>query len=176
MIRADSPNATPLGDVTPNCAPRYGISRCLSRIMGPVNVLESKVSKLILSVCVAALLAVPAMAQTPLNKEARINSTLIAGQVGDTIRKTCPSISAKMFVVLGELNALEDYARGQGYSEAEVKAFLKDKTEKARIKAAAAAYLKQAGAVEGDAETYCTVGRAEIEKGTLAGSLLRSWK
>ena len=81
-----------------------------------------------------------------------------------------------MFVVLGELNALEDYARDQGYTEAEVKAFLKDKTEKARIKAAAATYLKKAGAVDGDAETYCVVGRAEIAKGTLAGSLLRSWK
>lgn len=167
---------TPLGNVTPNCGSRYGISGRFARITGPVNVLESKMSKLILSLSFAALLAVPAAAQTPLNKETRINNTLIAGQVGDTIRKTCPSISAKMFVVLGELNALEDYARDQGYTEAEVKAFLKDKTEKARIKAAAAAYLKKAGAVEGDVETYCVVGRAEIEKGTLAGSLLRSWK
>ena len=133
-------------------------------------------SKFILSAVCVALTVGTASAQTPLNQETRINSTLIAGQVGDTIRKTCPSISARMFVVLGELNELEDYARDQGYSEAEVKAFLKDKTEKARIKAAAAAYLKQAGAVEGDVETYCTVGRAEIDKGTLAGSLLRSWK
>ena len=132
--------------------------------------------KLCLITAVVAVMGVPATAQTPLNQEARINSTLIAGQVGDTIRKTCPSISARMFVVLGELNALEDYARGQGYSEAEVKAFLKDKTEKARIKAAANAYLKKAGVVEGDVETYCVAGRAEIEKGTLAGSLLRSWK
>ena len=165
-----------LGDVTPNCAARYGISGGITRIMGPVNVLESKMTKLILSVSLAALLVAPAMARTPLNQEKRINDTLIAGQVGDTIRKTCPSISAKMFVVLGELNALESYARDQGYTEAEVKAFLKDKTEKARIKAEANAYLKKAGAVEGDAETYCVVGRAEIEKGTLAGSLLRSWK
>ena len=133
-------------------------------------------SKFILSAVFVALAVGTASAQTPLNQETRINSTLIAGQVGDTIRKTCPSISAKMFVVLAELNELENYARDQGYTEAEVKAFLKDKTEKARIKAAAAAYLKQAGAVEGDVETYCTVGRAEIDKGTLAGSLLRSWK
>lgn len=165
-----------LGDVMPNYPRRYGISRSINRILCPVTVLESKMTKLILTVSLAALLALPVAAQTPLNKEARINSTLIAGQVGDTIRKTCPSISAKMFVVLGELNALEDYARDQGYTEAEVKAFLKDKTEKARIKVAAAEYLKKAGVIEGDVETYCVVGRAEIEKGTLAGSLLRSWK
>ena len=165
-----------LGDVTPNCAARYGISWRKAAEFRPVNLLEFKMLKLILSVSLAAVLAVPAMAQTPLNQEKRINDTLIAGQIGDTIRKTCPSISARMFVVLGELNALEDYARDQGYSEAEVKAFLKDPTEKARIKAAANAYMKKAGAVEGDAESYCVVGRAEIEKGTLAGSLLRSWK
>lgn len=133
-------------------------------------------SNLYLTAALITVIGLPAAAQTPLNQEARINSTLIAGQVGDTIRKTCPSISARMFVVLGELNALEDYARDQGYTEADVKAFLKDKIEKVRIKTAANAYLKKAGAVEGDVETYCVVGRAEIEKGTLAGSLLRSWK
>ncbi|MDB5657816.1 MAG: hypothetical protein JWS10_431 [Cypionkella sp.] len=125
---------------------------------------------------VAVLAASPALALEPLNKEVHINASLVAGQVGDTIRKTCPSISAKMFTVLGKLNALEDYARDKGYTEAEVKAFLKDKTEKKRIKTLAKEYLTKAGAVEGDAESYCKVGRDEIDKGTLAGSLLRSYK
>lgn len=128
------------------------------------------------SFVLVALLATPGFAQTPLNQEAHINDSLIAAQVADTIRKTCPSISAKMFTVLSKLNDLEDYARDKGYTEADVKAFLKDKTEKTRIKASAKTYLANAGAVDGDAESYCTVGRAEIEKGTLAGSLLRSWK
>ena len=57
-----------------------------------------------------------------------------------------------------------------------VKAFLKDPVEKKRINDLAAAYLKKAGAVEGDAESYCVAGKAEIAKGTLAGSLLKSWK
>ncbi|MDZ4395188.1 DUF5333 domain-containing protein [Cypionkella sp.] len=125
---------------------------------------------------VAVIAATPALALEPLNKEAHINESLVAGQVGDTIRKTCPSISAKMFTVLGKLNALEDYARDKGYTEAEVKAFLKDKTEKKRIKQLAKDYLTKAGAVEGDAESYCKVGRDEIAKGTLTGSLLRSYK
>jgi hypothetical protein len=128
------------------------------------------------SLTLLALMASPALAQTPLNQEAHINASLVAGQVGDTIRKTCPSISAKMFTVLGKLNDLEDYARDKGYTEAEVKAYLKDKVEKTRIKGLAKDYLKAAGAVEGDVESYCVVGRAEIAKDTLAGSLLRSWK
>ena len=124
----------------------------------------------------AMLAATPALALEPLNTEKHINDSLVAGRVGDVIRSTCPSISAKMFVVLQKLNELESYARDKGYKEADVKAFLKDKSEKARIRGLAAAYLKAAGAVEGDPESYCKVGRDEIAKGTLAGTLLRSWK
>lgn len=125
---------------------------------------------------VAMLAGAPALALEPLNTEKHINDSLVAGRVGDVIRSTCPSISAKMFTVLQKLNELEDYARAKGYAEADVKAFLKNKDEKARIKGLANDYLTAAGAVEGDVESYCKVGRDEIAKGTLAGSLLRSWK
>lgn len=128
------------------------------------------------SFALVAAMATPGFAQTPLNQEPHINEVLQAGFTADIIRNECSSISAKMFVVLGELNDLEDYARDKGYAEADVKAFLKDKTEKARLKASAKAYLAKAGVVVGDEESYCTAGRAEIAKGTLAGSLLRSWK
>lgn len=124
----------------------------------------------------AMLAASPALALEPLNQEKHINDSLIAGRVGDVIRKTCPSISARMFTVLQKMNELESYARGKGYAEADVKAFLKDPVEKARIKKAAEAYLAAAGVKEGDTESYCVAGRSEIAKGTLAGSLLRSWK
>ena len=69
---------------------------------------------------VAVLAASPALALEPLNKEAHINESLVAGQVGDTIRKTCPSISAKMFTVLaqaeraGRLCARQGLYRGRG--------------------------------------------------------------
>lgn len=121
-------------------------------------------------------LAAPALAREPLGEDPHIVNSLMSGRVADVIRNECSSISAKMFVVMGKLNDLETYARGKGYTEAEVKAFLKDKTEKDRIKAMATDYLAKAGAKPGDAESYCKVGRDEIAKGTLAGSLLRSWK
>jgi Family of unknown function (DUF5333) len=138
---------------------------------------EAKMTKTILTATLIAMLAAaPAMARDALNQNKHITDSLVAGKAADTIRNTCSSITAKMFTALSKLSDLEDYARAQGYSEAEVKAFLKDKTEKARIKALATAYLKAAGAVEGDEESYCKAGRDEIAKGTLAGSLLRSWK
>ena len=127
---------------------------------------------------IAALIAVsvPAIAQgtVPLAEEAHINDQLIAAQAGDMLRQTCPTLSARMFVVLGKMQQLESYARSKGYTEAEVKAFLKDGAQKARVKAAARDYLAAAGAISGNAESFCAAGRAEIANGTLVGSILRS--
>ena len=120
----------------------------------------------------------PAMAdgKVALAEDAHINDQLIAGAAGDMLRQTCPSLSARIFVVWGKLRALESYARAQGYTEVEVKAFLKDREQRARVKAAAKGYLAKAGVVEGDTESYCRAGRDQIAKGTLVGSLLRSSK
>jgi len=118
--------------------------------------------------------AANASALTPLPKETHINYSLMSAKVADTIRKTCPSISARMFVALGKANALKAYAIKKGYQEPEVRAFLKDPVEKARVKAMAADYLKSHGAVVGDAESYCTVGREEIAKKSLIGQMLRA--
>lgn len=129
-----------------------------------------------LTLAAFALLSAPAMAKVPLEENQHITDSLMAGRVADVIRSTCPSISARMVTAYAKLEDLKKYAVDQGYTEAEVKAFLKDKSQKDRIKALAADYLKKAGAVEGDVESYCVAGRAEIDKGTLAGSMLRSWK
>lgn len=155
----------------------HGISLGSRDMVRAVNAKEAKMSKFIKTMTVAvALAASPALAQEPLNKDARVTESLVAVRVGDTIRNTCPSISAKMFTVLSKWNELKSYLRAKGYTEDEVEAFRKNKVEKARIKGLAADYLKAAGAVEGDVESYCKVGRDEIAKGTLAGSLLRSYK
>jgi hypothetical protein len=81
-----------------------------------------------------------------------------------------------MLVVLLKMKRLESYARSKGYDENEVTLFLKDKAEKARVRAAAVAYLVAAGVREGDVDSYCTVGQAEIADATLVGSLLWSSK
>ena len=129
-----------------------------------------------LTLAAFAVLSAPAMAKVPLEDNQHITDSLMAGRVADVIRSTCPSISARMVTAYSKLEDLKKYAVDQGYTEAEVKAFLKDKSQKDRIKALAADYLAKAGAVEGDVESYCVAGRAEIHKGTLAGSMLRSWK
>lgn len=121
----------------------------------------------------ALVLAGPALALEPLEKEVHINDSLRAGRIGDVIRKNCPTIEARMFTVWFKIEQLKSYARKKGYTEPEVRAFLKDPAQKARIKAEADAWLASQGAVAGDAESYCRVGRQEIAKGTLLGSLMR---
>jgi Family of unknown function (DUF5333) len=114
-----------------------------------------------------------AQATVPLAEEPHINEQLMAAAVGDVIRNTCPSISARMVTVYFKAKELEKYARDAGYQEDEVKLFLKNKAEKARIKGMAAEYMAANGVVEGDVESYCVLGRAEIRKDSLIGSLLK---
>ena len=118
--------------------------------------------------------AANASALTPLPKETHINSSLISAKVADTIRKTCPDISARLLVALRKANALKSYALDRGYEEPDVRAFLKDPVEKARVTAMAADYLKSHGAVAGNAESYCILGRDEIAKKSLIGQMLRA--
>lgn len=118
----------------------------------------------------------PAWSQVALNQNAHITESLVAAKVGDIIRNTCASISARYVVVYQKMGELEDYARAQGYTEDQVRAFLKDKAEKQRIAALAEAYLAEAGATPGNEESYCQAGRDEIAAETLVGSLLSSWK
>lgn len=103
-----------------------------------------------------------------------VTRQLVAAQVGDIIRTTCPTISARVFVVLSEIWALERHAKAAGHTDADIRAFLDSPSEKQRIKALAQAYLQKAGAKTGDVESYCKVGRDEIAKNTVTGSLLRS--
>lgn len=124
----------------------------------------------------ALLIATPVLALEPLAEEQFINDSLRAGRIGDVIRKTCPTISARMFVVLNKIEDLKRYALEKGYARDDVEAFIKDGAQKDRLKAEAAAYLTAAGAVDGQPETYCAVGEAEIANGSMIGELLRSSK
>jgi len=129
------------------------------------------------AILLAVMIAVPGLAaadgKVPLPQEAHINEQLIAAQAGDILRKTCPKVHAKMLVVWFKAFELENYARSKGYSEPEVKAFLKDPVQKARVKAEAEAYLKKAGVKAGDVESYCQVARDEVAKNTLVGQIMR---
>lgn len=117
--------------------------------------------------------AMPALALEPINQEKYINETLLQGFIADKIADTCPAIEPRVFKALNELEKLKQYALKKGYSADEIRAFVTSKSEKARGKKQATEWLAAAGAPEGNAEAHCKVGRDEIAKGSLIGSLLR---
>ena len=120
-----------------------------------------------------AALAAPTFAKPPLRDVAEIDDALLAAGLADEIRKTCPNISARYLKALNFVTSLRDKARDMGYSQAEIDAYRTSQTEKARLRQEGKAYLIAHGAIEGQPDTYCAIGRAEIEKSSLIGSLLR---
>lgn len=116
--------------------------------------------------------AVPAAAREPLSQERYINDRLVAARVADRVRRMCPTIDARVIEAFSQARALKRYAEKKGYSSAQIDAFLDSKTERQRIYATAEAYLAQQGAREGQPDSFCRVGRAEIAAGSVAGNLL----
>ena len=115
-----------------------------------------------------------AAALEPINREAHINHVLLQGFIGDAIVDNCPAMRARKFRAFEELYRLRSYALDKGYQAEEIRAFVTDKSEKARGKAEAAAWLKERGAEPGKTDAYCRIGHEEIGKGSLVGSLLRA--
>jgi hypothetical protein len=118
-----------------------------------------------------SLLAGVAQALPPLRDNAHVTQRLVGARIGDVIRRTCPSIHPRIITFMIETNRLKSYVLSLGYTEAEIEAFIEDKAEQARIKALAAAYMKANGVVEGDVESYSRMGRAEIARSSITGSM-----
>jgi hypothetical protein len=125
-------------------------------------------------VALAVALASPARALPPLAENGYINERLLAAQIGDLIAKTCPSIVARETYALFQALKLKSYANDLGYSDAEIKAFIRAPAEKKRVRDAALRYMKAKGVVEGDPESYCTLGRDEIARKSITGTLLKA--
>ena len=135
---------------------------------------------LILATLLAATgLSAPAAALPKLSENSYVTDRLIAARVADRIRKTCPEISARIIYAFSQARALKRWAEDQGYSESEIEGFLDDRAEKNKIDevaqakaqiAKAEADLKDNGAT--DEAGFCALGRAEIAKRSIIGSLI----
>lgn len=124
--------------------------------------------------CVLAIgVGSSASALPPLGSDSHVHDQLLAGFIGDQIDRNCSSIAARKILALRKLFDLRDYALSKGYSRAQVKAYVDDSTEKAKMTDEAKQYLIKAGAKPGDTASYCAVGNAEMSAKSLAGQLLR---
>lgn len=162
------------GPMTPSCAAKGGrrVYVAGDRNKGTAMTAGKTIAALTAALMSMGALAPPAAALEPLSQERYINDRLIAARIADRIRRECPTLNARMLYAYGQARALERYALDKGYSRAEVEAFLDDKAERKRIYAVAEDYMARNGVRKGDAESYCRLGRQEIQNGTVTGSLL----
>ena len=109
-----------------------------------------------------------------LRDETAISERILTVGIADIIRNECPSIRARMLRAVFYVTATERMARKLGYSQAEVDAYVDDDVEKDRLRGIGHARLAEWGAVPGQPETYCTVGRDQIAAKTEIGKLLKA--
>lgn len=129
---------------------------------------------LLISVLIVGLSPGTIVAKQSLQEIPAIENGLFTIAVADKIRRECGDISGRLFKARGELQSLYSFARQKGYSRQEIEAYVNAESEKNRMRAKRDAYLRGLGVVKSRPETYCAAGRAEIEKSSRIGALLRA--
>ncbi len=129
-----------------------------------------------LSASLAATLffSAPAFALPPLHEDPTVVNGFYAIGLADEVRKKCKSIEPRWLTAYNFLKSLESYARKAGYSQEQIDELADNKDEKQKLKRKIRRDLAERGATKETPEGYCTVGREEIAKDTMAGRLLRA--
>jgi len=163
-------------------APRAGVSGPRHSIWQQGGLTPfAGVSAMIRILAVALCLALPAAAQSltqaqinqTLREHPQISQGLFIVALATAIRDICPSIDGRFFRGLSFLNSLQDQAVTLGFTRPQIRAFVEDQAEVARMYDRVRAYAAERGAREDQPETVCALGRAEIAAGSAAGRLLR---
>lgn len=121
-----------------------------------------------LAVSAGTVSANPALRDIP-----QIENAVFDVAVADKIRKKCDDIAPRLAQAYALYNATKQHARKLGYSEEEIDNYADSKAEKERMRTKRDAYLASQGVVRSDPQSYCAVGRKEIQKSSRIGSLLR---
>jgi hypothetical protein len=112
-------------------------------------------------------------ANPPLSDVSVITEGLINTAIAYEIDQRCDNLEGRMVAGVNFLWSLKAHASDLGYSDDEIKAYIDNDGEKDRLEAIARQRLRDMGAVEGEWESYCTVGRSEMAAGSQIGRLLR---
>ena len=129
--------------------------------------------KILMTAAVLATALTGTVRAEGLKDEAEIRDALLVVGMAYEISRKCDSIDARTLTGIRTLLNLKSRARELGYSSDEIDTYIDDKAEKKRLEGIARGQLAQLGVVADDPETYCTVGRDQIAKGTGVGRLLR---
>lgn len=123
----------------------------------------------------ALVAATTAVASKPsLQSVTVVEEGLLAVAVADKIRRECGEISGRFMKARAILNDLYEEARAQGYTDDEIEAYVTSAAQKNRMRTKRDTYLEGQGVVQSDPASYCAAGRAEINKSSQIGTLLRA--
>lgn len=136
---------------------------CMSRIF--IVSLVAMISVVALS---GSLLAKPALRDV-----AHVRDGIITVGIAYEISQKCGSLKPRYIRGINYLEGLKSHARGLGYSNQEIDAYINDSAEKNRLEAMGRARMADMGIVEGNEASFCAVGRAEMQAGSAIGRLLR---
>jgi len=115
-----------------------------------------------------------AMAKPPLRDVGEIDNELYYIALAKEISDYCGSITGRRFKAISVIWGLKSKANELGYSDSEIRAYVESDAEKARMRAKGEAYLSHHGVSYDNPETFCMLGRAEIERNSAIGVYLRA--
>ncbi|WP_068241581.1 DUF5333 domain-containing protein [Tritonibacter horizontis] len=126
----------------------------------------------------ASVLAVSATAgeaRPSLRDVPEIENPLFAVAVASEVADSCNHrLAPRTLKGLNQLYQIRSRANALGYSDSEIKAYIKSDQEKSRMRAKGERLLTQEGVKLDQPETFCAYGLAEIEKNSAIGVLLRA--
>lgn len=108
-----------------------------------------------------------------LRADGQISNGVLIAAIGDIIRDNCPDIAERKARALFQLQGLVSRAQSLGYSLGEIRAYVDDDAEKARVKGQARQWLRQKGASVDDPASICRIARQEIAADSAIGRLMR---
>ncbi|MBU2982079.1 DUF5333 domain-containing protein [Lentibacter algarum] len=120
------------------------------------------------------MMVTAASAKPDLSTVKEIDDKMLQVGLALEISEQCNSISARKVKGVSFLWSVKSRANALGYSDDEINAYRKSKANKARIRARGEDYVKSKGLDPKSAADLCTLGKAEIAKGSVIGSLLRA--
>ncbi|TCL09848.1 hypothetical protein BXY66_1913 [Shimia isoporae] len=129
---------------------------------------------LAMTTLIASLAAGAALAKPPLREVKEIDDQIFWGILAYEISEQCASLDARKFKAVSDLWSLASKAQSMGYSRDEIKTYIRSDEEKARMRTRGEAYLASRGVSYETPETFCTFGKAEIERNSAIGAYLRA--
>lgn len=130
--------------------------------------------RMIAPLILALLLAGTAQAKPALRDVPEIDNNMLWVALAIEISDRCDQIAPRTMKGLVYLNALRNKAQEMGYSNEEIRAYVKSDTEKARMRKKGEAYVRARGLDPADTGDLCKLGFAEISRGSQIGVFLKA--